>query len=227
VSFSPWRAVVMARDLSAPAWVDSIHHAAITRLILEKGGYPSTYAPYIDIDATEYHAGFHSVLASFQWLSGLDSPEAMLLLGQVLNALIVFAVYLLAVALTHHRSAGLGAAAIAGLFTPMPAYQLGTPQLAIRPGIRRGPVAMGSKHLHPASTRVTPLRDPPVCPCLRGFSWCITAWRILALLLLAFLHPGGSTGRRRPAGNASLFASWAGGAADPALVRRAIRYCWR
>ena len=114
--------LVMARDLSAPAWVDSIHHAAITRLILERGGFPSTYAPYIEINAAEYHAGFHSTLAAFQWLSGLEVPEAMLLLGQVLNALIVFAVYLLAVTLTRQRTAGLAAAAVAGLFTPMPAY---------------------------------------------------------------------------------------------------------
>ena len=114
--------LVMARDLSAPAWVDSVHHAAITRLILEQGGFPSSYAPYIEIDATEYHAGFHSILAAFQWLSGLETPEAMLLLGQVLNALIVFAVYLLAVTLTRQQTAGLAAAAIAALFTPMPAY---------------------------------------------------------------------------------------------------------
>jgi len=114
--------LVMARDLAAPAWVDSVHHATITRLILEHGGFPATYSPYIDIDAVEYHAGFHSIQAVFQWLSGLAAPEAMLLLGQVLNALIVFAVYLLAVTLTRQPAAGLAAAAVAGLFTPMPAY---------------------------------------------------------------------------------------------------------
>jgi hypothetical protein len=114
--------LVMARDLSAPAWVDSVHHAVLSRLILEHGGFPATYAPYIDIDAAEYHAGFHSTLATFQWLSGLASPEAMLLLGQVLNALIVFAAYLLAVSLIRQPAAGLAAAAVAGLFTPMPAF---------------------------------------------------------------------------------------------------------
>ncbi len=114
--------LVMSRDLAAPAWVDSIHHATLTRLILEHGGFPSTYAPYIEIDATEYHAGFHSILASFQWLSGLEIPDAMLLFGQVLNALIVFAVYLLTVTVTRQRAAGVVAALIAGLFTPMPAY---------------------------------------------------------------------------------------------------------
>lgn len=114
--------LVMSRDLAAPAWVDSIHHATLTRLIIEHGGFPSTYAPYIEIEAVEYHAGFHSSLAVFQWLSGLEMPEAMLLFGQVLNALIVYAAYLLAVTLTRQRAAGLAAALIAGLFTPMPAY---------------------------------------------------------------------------------------------------------
>jgi hypothetical protein len=46
----------------------------------------------------------------------------MLLFGQFLNAFIVFAVYLFTVTLTNNRLAGLFAALLAGLFTPMPAY---------------------------------------------------------------------------------------------------------
>jgi len=40
--------LIMVRDLAAPAWVDSVHHAVITRLIVEKGGLPFSYSPYID-----------------------------------------------------------------------------------------------------------------------------------------------------------------------------------
>ena len=114
--------VAMVRDLSAPAWVDSVHHGLITRLILEGGGFPRTYSPYIDISSAQYHAGFHSLLAAFAWLTDLELPGAMLIFGQVLNALSVLAIYLLATNLTGNRHAGVFAALMCGLFTPMPAY---------------------------------------------------------------------------------------------------------
>ena len=112
----------MVRDLSASPWVDSVHHGVITRLILETGGFPSSYAPFIDIDSAQYHAGFHSVLASFQWLTGLELQQGMLLFGQVINALAALAVYLLAVRLSGSQLCGIFAALISAIFTPMPAY---------------------------------------------------------------------------------------------------------
>lgn len=112
----------MVRDLSAPPWVDSVHHALITRLILEQGALPQTYAPYIAINAASYHPGFHTVLAMFEWLTQANLPEGMLLFGQLLNALCVFSVYLFTTSLGGNRLAGLAAALAAGLFTPMPAY---------------------------------------------------------------------------------------------------------
>jgi len=157
--------LVMARDMAAPAWVDSVHHATITRLILEHGGYPSTYAPYIDIDAAEYHAGFHSLQAVFQWLSGLAAPEAMLLLGQVLNALIVFAVYLLAVTLTRQRAAGLAAAAVAGLFTPMPAYYTSWGRYTQLAGLLILPAGLALARL------VIECRDARYCVSTRPRTW--------------------------------------------------------
>ena len=112
----------MARDLAAPPWVDSVHHAALTRLILEQGAFPGSYAPYIEIDSASYHAGFHSALAAFLWLADLPLERGMLIFGQALNALAALAVYLLATTLSGDRRAGVFAALIAGLFTPMPAY---------------------------------------------------------------------------------------------------------
>ena len=114
----------MARDLAAPPWVDSIHHGLITRLMLESGGIPDTYAPYLPLEAEYYHFGFHSALSSFIWLTGYEIQHGMLFFGQVLNAMIVFAVYLLAKTLTKNRPAALTAALIAGVFTLMPAYYL-------------------------------------------------------------------------------------------------------
>jgi len=114
--------LIMVRDLSAPPWVDSVHHGTITRLILERGQLPETYAPYINIDNARYHSGYHVILATFIWLSALDLPQAMLILGQVLNASMVLAVYLFTTTLTRDRMAGVFAALISGVITPMPAY---------------------------------------------------------------------------------------------------------
>jgi hypothetical protein len=113
---------IMVRDLATPAWVDSVHHALITQLILKNGTYPPTYQPYLDISPTAYHAGFHSIAASFTWLSQLDLYRSLLILGQVLNALSVFSVYLFAKTLTRRPNVGLFAAIITGFITPMPSY---------------------------------------------------------------------------------------------------------
>lgn len=114
--------LIMVRDLATPAWVDSVHHALITRLILENGSFPATYLPYLNLSSTAYHPGFHSVVAFFTWLSYLDLNRSLLILGQVLNAFAVFSVYLLAKTLTQKKTAGLLAAFITGFLTPMPAY---------------------------------------------------------------------------------------------------------
>jgi hypothetical protein len=112
----------MVRDLAAPPWVDSVHHALITRLVQEAGGYPASYLPYLDIHPTAYHPGYHSGLAAYQWLSGQALPQAMLAYGQWLNLLAVLAVSLFAYNLTKNRPAAVWAALAAGLLTPMPAY---------------------------------------------------------------------------------------------------------
>jgi hypothetical protein len=114
--------LVMVRDLATPAWVDAIHHALITRLILINGAYPSTYLPYLDFSPSMYHPGFHSIAASFVWLTNLDLSKSLLILGQVLNALCVFSVYLITKTLTRSSTAGIIAAFITGFLTPMPAY---------------------------------------------------------------------------------------------------------
>jgi hypothetical protein len=117
-----WLRLAMVRDLAAPAWVDSVHHALITRLILINGGFPESYAPYVQAGPAQYHAGFHSGLAAFVWLTRLDLPESLLFYGQVLNAAAAPAAYLFTTTLTRSRPAGLAAALLVAFVTPMPAY---------------------------------------------------------------------------------------------------------
>lgn len=115
--------LVMVRDLVTPAWVDGVHHTLLTRLIVESGGLPTTYLPYVETRTAAYHPGFHALAAAFHGLSGLPLHETLLILGQVLNALCsTFAVYLFASSLSGNRLAGLVAAFAASLLSPMPAY---------------------------------------------------------------------------------------------------------
>ncbi|MCJ7701360.1 MAG: hypothetical protein MUO62_07240, partial [Anaerolineales bacterium] len=112
----------MVRDLAAPPWVDSVHHTLVTQKIIEAGAYPADYLPHLPLESSRYHPGYHSLLAAFHWLTGLPLPEAMLVFGQVLNALMVFSLYLLATTLLKDKKAGLAAALIAAALSLMPAY---------------------------------------------------------------------------------------------------------
>jgi hypothetical protein len=166
----------MVRDLAAPAWVDSVHHALITRLILERGAFPQSYAPYLDISTASYHPGFHTALAVFDWLSGLEIPEAMLLFGQVLNAASVFAVYLLTITLTGRRMAGIFAALLSGIFTPMPAYYTSWGRYTELAGLLILPTA-----LYLVTRLLESKRDTTPLPFREG-----GAWGVLGLTSLAF-----------------------------------------
>jgi len=110
------------RSLVVPAWIDSVHHTLITQLIVAEGGVPQSYEPLLPIGEFIYHFGFHSLVAAFHWLTGLEIPRAMLIVGQVINGLMVLSAYLLVKCLTGRRLAGLFGSLIVGLISLMPAY---------------------------------------------------------------------------------------------------------
>jgi hypothetical protein len=114
--------VLQIRDLVLPAWVDSPQHALVTDLIATTGQVPRSYEPFLPIERFIYHFGFHAINGAFHWLSGLAIPQAMLLLGQVLNAASSLMAYVLTVRLTQRRAAGVVAALVTGLVSYMPAY---------------------------------------------------------------------------------------------------------
>jgi hypothetical protein len=110
------------RGLVVPAWVDSVHHMMIARLIAESGRVPTSYRPFMPVDDFYYHYGFHTLVAYFQWLSGLEMHRAMLVLGQLLNAGTALAAYLFTMQITRRRAAGVCAALVTSLISTMPAY---------------------------------------------------------------------------------------------------------
>ncbi len=110
------------RDLALPAWVDSVHHAVLTRVITEQGLAPYSLRPYLPIDTLPYHWGYHTVLASVVQLAGLDIPNTMLWSGQVLNSLHVLTCAALASYFWRRPFAGVVAGVVVGLISIMPAY---------------------------------------------------------------------------------------------------------
>ncbi len=110
------------RKLVLPAWVDSNQHALVTQLVAMHGQVPQSYEPLLPVQAFAYHFGFHADLAAFHWLSGLAIPQAMLVLGQVLNAASALMAYLLTRRLTGRRVAAITAAVVVGLVSFLPAY---------------------------------------------------------------------------------------------------------
>lgn len=114
---------VQVRGLDLPLWVDSVHHDVITRLILQYGGIPQSFRPFLPVDSlADYHYGFHVDAALFAWLTGRSVEDVLLVLGQLLNTVSALAAYLLATRLTGRRMAGVVAALIVGLVASMPAY---------------------------------------------------------------------------------------------------------
>lgn len=113
---------VQIRTLIVPAWVDSPQHVLITQLVALYGQIPRSYEPLLPINNFVYHFGFHADTVLFHWLSGLDIPQAMLILGQVLNAISMLMAYLVTWRLVQRRLAAIVAALIVGFVSYMPAY---------------------------------------------------------------------------------------------------------
>lgn len=108
-------------DLLLPAWVDSVHHVLITRLITETRSIPSSLDPYLPVPFS-YYFGFHGMAALYSLISGLSPEKAVLLLGQVLNACVPLAIYRLGRAFWEQREKALIAALLVAFVSQMPAY---------------------------------------------------------------------------------------------------------
>ena len=135
-----WR-LFQARELLLPNWVDSQHHYLIIRAILEGRGLPDTLAPYLEMPFY-YHYGFHAVAALFTAVSGLEIGSAMLILGQILNALVGLSVYALGKTLWRDWRPAAAAALLVSFATRMPAYYLSWGRYTLLTGLILLPLAM-------------------------------------------------------------------------------------
>lgn len=129
------------RGLLLPAWVDSIHHTLITKVIIEQGAIPITLAPYLNVPFS-YYFGFHGLAAAYSQISGLPAEKAILFLGQVLNACVPLAVYRLGCALWEKRDKALIAALLVAFISQMPAYYVTWGRYTLLTGMLLLPLAM-------------------------------------------------------------------------------------
>ena len=137
-----WR-FYQARSLVLPAWVDSVHHVLVIRKIIESAGLPADLSPYLNVPFF-YHYAFHLVTALFAVLSRWEPSQAVLWMGQVINALISLSVYRLGKALGFDRlRAGL-AALLVGFVLQMPAYYLTWGRYTLSIGLLMLPLAMAA-----------------------------------------------------------------------------------
>lgn len=108
-----WR-IWQVRGLAFPPWVDAIHHAVVVRKMLELGQTPRELAPYLP-GPFFYHFAFHGLTATLAAIARLGIPQAMLDVGQVLQAGVALSIYRLGWTLWGSRLWA-GVAAVLALF---------------------------------------------------------------------------------------------------------------
>jgi hypothetical protein len=95
------------------------------RILLEQGKVPDTWGPYLPQVPFYYHFGFHLTTAAFARLTGLTGIKvgrAVLVAGQVWQAVLALGIYLLGCVLWREREKALIAMILVGFVSRMPAY---------------------------------------------------------------------------------------------------------
>ncbi len=137
-----WTRVEHIAGLVFPPWVDSVHHATITRVIAERGQVPYSLRPYLPIDRFAYHWGYHAIAATTLHGTGLSLPTTMLWLGQALGVLQVITIGSCAAALWKRPLAGVVAGIVVGFVSIMPAYFLSWGRYTLLAGLVLLPAVM-------------------------------------------------------------------------------------
>ena len=137
-----WR-FYQAHDLVLPPWVDSVHHVLAVQRILQTGGIPVDFGIQLPVPFF-YHYGFHLLAALYAALAGFEPAQAVLWMGQILNAAVSLSVFRLTlVAFGERRTAAL-AGLLVGFVLQMPAYDLAWGRFTLVAGLVLLPLGMAS-----------------------------------------------------------------------------------
>ena len=180
-----WR-LYQARTLALPAWVDPVQHTLLVRAILEHGGLPPDWMPYLPVPLY-YHFGFHVLAASFTFWSQLELTQSVLLFGQVINAVVALSVYRLSKVLWGDWRCASLAALLVGFAFHMPAYYLTWGRYTLLAGLALLPLAMATAlEIHRGRRGRTAL----VQLVLYTAGICFTHYLVTLLLALFFVCLG-------------------------------------
>ena len=124
-----------------PPWVDGLHHTIIAQTILEQGAVPTDLRPYLEVTGFYYHFGFHTLAAAFSFLSGAKISDAVLWMGQALNAGAVLTTYAFAMRLVDRPVAALAGSAVPATLYWFPAYFVSWSRFTQLAGLVALPVA--------------------------------------------------------------------------------------
>lgn len=81
------------RGLEMPLWYDSVQHGVMVQRILESGGLFSSWEPYAPYQTLSQQFGFHANVAAWAWLTGMNTPQAVIVGGQFISLVAVLALY--------------------------------------------------------------------------------------------------------------------------------------
>ncbi len=168
-----------------------------------------------------YHFGFHSQVAVLAWVTGIATPRAVVLGGQVANMAAAFTLYPLALRLGRTRWAGVAALLLAGLLAPMPMFYINWGRYTQLAGQAILPVGIYLAWDLLAAPRRSWALLGLACVTLAGMT--LTHYRIAVFAACFFPAFVVIMGLRRPwpawAGRGALLAAGAGALVLPWFVR--------
>jgi hypothetical protein len=101
--------------------LDSYHHTLIAQMIIERGGLPTSYEPYVPLATFSYHFGFHAFVGALGMLTGIRAVSLMPIVGQLLIGGTALGIAFLVEVLFEDQRVAVAAAALTGLVAPVPA----------------------------------------------------------------------------------------------------------
>ncbi len=131
------------RGLSLPPYFDSVEHYQIVNDLLHPEGPPQAFYTLARITQRYYHFGFHALGAWVSSLTGASPADAILVLGQLLQALIPISLYFPLKAATRSDAAALFGVLLAGLGWRMPAFASNWGKYPALTGIATFPFGLG------------------------------------------------------------------------------------
>jgi len=109
----------LANQFPIPPLTDSLHHAMLTRDVVESGFLPDRMPVFASIPLDRYHTGLYAISSFVSWAGSVSPLLGLVWSGQALNVLAAVGVYLLLDRYASPKAAWVGLIA-AGLINQMP-----------------------------------------------------------------------------------------------------------